>query len=130
MNPRVCTVKDSPPHSYGDCIRACIASILDRDDVPHVFDGRPPLDAWKDLRAWLTTQNKIIAVFPVDDHAGFMRENNPGVPYILLHGTLRGDHAVICRDGEIIHDPAWYRCGVAGPHSLGFYIIAILGNLA
>jgi len=129
MIPRNCTVKDNPPESYGDCIRACIATILNRDDVPHVFDGRPYLDAWRSLRDWLSIIGKTIAVFPAADHKEFMTENNPGVPYILLHGTLRGDHAVLCRNGEKIHDPAWYRCGEMNPHSLGFYIICIVGDL-
>lgn len=129
MNPRICRVKENPPHSYGDCIRACIETILDRDDVPHFFDGRPTEAAWRDLRFWLAEHKKFIAVFPTEDHAGLMKENNPDIPYILLHGTLRGDHAVVCKNGEKIHDPAWYRCGEMNPHSLGFYIIVIIGDL-
>jgi hypothetical protein len=130
MNPRICTVKDDPPHSYGDCIRACIATILDRDDVPHTFGvGCSPLDSWSILRSWLATIGKTVSLFPTDDHVQLMKENNPGVPYILLHSTIRGDHAVICRDGEKIHDPAWYALDQMKPHSLGFYIIGIVGDL-
>jgi len=139
MNPRICTVKHEPPHSYGDCIRACIATILDRDDVPHVFDNRIIKDgkvdqdlvilAWIELRAWLRTYKKTIALFPSDDHAESMRMNNEGIPYILLCGTFRGDHCVICQDGNLIHDPGWYRSEITGPLSAGYYIIGIVGDL-
>ncbi len=37
-------VPHNPPHSYGDCFRACIASILEMD-VPHFLDGNED-DDW------------------------------------------------------------------------------------
>lgn len=129
MNPRICMVRHDPPASFGDCISACIKTILDRDDVPHVFDGRPILDAWSQLRSWLQLFGKTIAIFPMDQHAEFMAENNPGVIYVLFCGTNRGDHAVVCQDGQIIHDPAWYKAIITGHHSMGCYIVGIVGDL-
>lgn len=133
MNPRICTVKENPPESYGDCIRACVATILDRDDVPHTFDGRLPEEAWNALREWLAPLKKTIVLFPTeydDEFKSFMRRENFNVPYILLHRTFRGgDHAIVCRNGERIHDPAWYRSDIAGPHSIGCYIVAIIAEL-
>lgn len=128
MNPRTCDVPSRPPESHGDCIAACVRTLLDRDDVPHCFDGRPLQQAWDDLRAWLAERDKFIAVFFTDDHKLQMSEN-PNIPYILLHGTHRGDHASIFRDGALIHDPSWYRSEVTGPHSVGAYVIAIIGDL-
>ena len=128
MNPRICTVKHNPPDSYGDCIRACIGTILDRDDVPHMFNPPTP-DSWARLREWLKTIGKNIALFGVDDHVETMRENNPDVPYMLLCGIADGDHAVVCRGGEVIHDPAWWRTAITGPHSMGFYVIGIVGEM-
>ncbi len=132
MNPRICTVKSEPPHTHSDCVRACIASLIDRDDVPHVFHDygkRPVEDAWAELREYLAQHKKVLAIFPVDNHAEFMSQNNNGVTYMLFCGTGRGDHAVICRNGEVVHDPAWYRAQITGPHSMGFYIVGIIGDL-
>ncbi len=130
MNPRICTVKHNPPETFGDCVRACIATMIDRDDVPHVFDSRPILTSWSQIRGWLAVHGKSLAIFPVEEHGDFMRENNPGVPYILFCSAFRGgDHAVICKDGEVIHDPAWYRTAINGPHSMGCYVIGIIGDL-
>lgn len=139
MNPRTCLIKHDPPNSYGDCIKACIGTILDRDDVPHVFDeriikdGKPDKDllilAWIRLRAWLRTLKKTVVLFAVDEHAEMMTINNEGIPYILLCSTHRGDHAVICQNGNVIHDPGWYRSEIKGPLSAGCYVIAIVGDL-
>lgn len=128
INPRYCHTLTNPPHSYGDCIAACIRTILDRDDVPHCFDGRPTEQAWIDLRAWLAEQGKCIALFASESHVEIMRQN-PDIQYILLHATHRGDHAIICRDGAVVHDPAWSRSEIAGAHSMGVYVIGIIGDL-
>jgi 2-phosphoglycerate kinase len=122
---------------YGDCIRACVATLIDRDDVPHLFDGRPFEDAWKAMREYLTLQGKFIALFAEEDHAELMTENNPGVPYILFHATSQGNHVVICEDGKVVHDPAWYKMQITGPAKIPqpdgsieqIYVIGIIGNI-
>lgn len=129
MERRSCQVKHDPPNSYGDCIRACIAALIDRDDVPHYFDGRPNEQAWQQLRGYLAFHGKTLTLLPIDDHAEFMVANNPGIPYLLLCSTGEGDHAVICRDGKKIIDPAFGPLPIAGPHSLGAYFIGIVGDL-
>lgn len=122
MNFRMCTAKE-------DCIRACVGTLIDRDDVPHVFDTRPAEEAWAELRAWLESHKKALYIFAAEDHAEFMRVNNPDLPYILLAKNGRGeDHAVICRNGQVIHDPAWYKSAIVGHHSSGFYYIVIVGD--
>lgn len=126
---RFCMVDHQPPKTHGDCVAACIRSLLDRDDVPHVFDDRPVLDSWSVLRSWLAGIGKTIAIFPTDDHESFMRENNPGIPYILFHSTGETDHVVICKDGKKYHDPAWWKVGIVGPTSQGYYVIGIIGDL-
>jgi len=127
MNPRICTVKHNPPHSYADCIRACIATLLDRDDVPHVFDGRPAPDSWSELRAWLKSINRTLFLVDVGDPWEYMELNNPGVAFMLLCSTGSGDHAVICRNGKVVHDPAWYKTEIKGPHSVGVWIVGVIG---
>lgn len=139
MNPRICKVRHNPPESYGDCVAACIATMIDRDDVPHVFDNRVFTDgeidaekmlrAWNELRAWLASHGKFICMIATDDHAAIMVDNNPGIPYLLWHKTeAGGDHVVICKDGVKIHDPAWYRSAIGGPRGDGAYLIGIIGD--
>lgn len=129
MNPRICRIKHDPPNSYGDCIRACIATLIDCDDVPHVFDERAAEDSWAALRSWLAAKHKVLAVFSVDDHFEFMQSSNPGITYMLLCSIADGDHAVLCRDGKVVHDPAWYRTEIVGAHSCGHYLVFIVGDL-
>lgn len=130
MIPRNCHVKHNPPYQYADCVRACVATMIDRDDVPHVFDGRAFDKAWQDLRIWLRIMyGKTLSIFPTEDHAEFMKENNPGTAYMLLcSASSGGDHAIICRDGARIHDPAWYKSAEYKQHSLGCYFICIIGD--
>ncbi len=130
MKPRFCEVPHNPPWSFGDCIRACVATLIDRDDVPHVFDIRPVRLSWITLRKYLKQHGKFIALFAIDqDHARFMTDENADVPYILLGSTESGgDHAVIYRDGKSIHNPSG-DLPIVAPHSEGFYIIGIVGDL-
>lgn len=130
MIPRVCQVKHAPPASYGDCIRACIATIIDRDDVPHVFDGRSGEEAWSALRQYLKELKRCLFVINVEENPfQFMGTNNPDIPYMLLCSAGGADHAVVCVGSDVFHDPAWYKSLITGPTSQGFYIIAIVGVL-
>lgn len=130
---RMCRVSDKPEEGqYGDCIRACIATLIDRDDVPHPFaEPDTVMQAWAEMRAYLKQHGKNIAMFALEEHADFMRENNAGVPYLLLHKTARGAHCVVCIDGQVIHDPAWYRAEIIGRlDGLDAYIVAMIVALA
>lgn len=73
----------------GNCFEACLASILEIgiEQVP-VFSG------WDDLRKWLTARNWLLEFGRSDGHA------------IASVQTLRGIHAVVCLDGQIVHDPS------------------------
>lgn len=127
MKPRYCQVPHNPPHSYGDCIRACIATLIDRDDVPHTFDDRNTEEAWRSLRSYLKSQGKNVALFPYDDAdpLSYMLEVNSGIPYMLM-GSSQGkvNHAVVCCDGKIIHNPSYIA--MTDPLIEGFYIICVI----
>lgn len=101
--------------------------MLDRDDVPHVFDGRAPETAWAALREWLKTINRVLFVINSDEPRAFMALNNPGIPYMLLCSCGAEDHAVVCLNEKVFHDPAWYRAAITGPTSEGHFIIGIIG---
>lgn len=130
MNYRMCKIPHNPPHSYGDCIRACVASLVDRDDVPHTYLGHGAEQAWSDLRSYLKKLGKYLALFVVEgDVFEFMEINNPSIPYILLCRTENADHAVICKNGEIIHDPNTTPSEIVGEHSCGHWIVGIIGSI-
>lgn len=114
MTPDICYVKNDPPHSHGDCLRACVASLLDLPalQVPHfVRDGCEPEVTYQRVREWLADRG-LVPMFSgyetseaPDEVLQFMASTNPGVYYILFSA----DHAVVCLNDEIIHDPAWVK---------------------
>lgn len=117
---------------FGDCYRACIATILDlpSEEVPnfgHLAGGSADGDGDKatDLaRAWLaerglgTFKTWVNGEWSIEKLLNLFSRDNPGVPWIL-HGEARhkgpGDfnHSVVCLDGEIAHDPS--GAGILGP---------------
>jgi len=61
----ICLVKNDPPYSYGDCLRACIASLLEMPtaNVPHfVHDGCEPAITYQRVREWLADR-KLVPMF-------------------------------------------------------------------
>lgn len=130
MKPRMCKVKHNPPHTYGDCIAACIRTMTDDDQVPHVFrDGfGSPEESWANMRAYLKTKGKTLTLIPVDDPYEFMEINNHGSTYMLLCSTSSGNHAVVCKSGVVVADPAWYKEEIKGPLDNGLWIIGLIGD--
>lgn len=126
MKPRYCQVPHNPPHSYGDCIRACIATMIDRDDVPHTFDDENTIEGWRSLRSYLKIHGKNVALFANDDDPHWhMRENNPGITYMLMGSNqCKVNHAVVCCDGKIVHNPSY--TAMTDPLIEGFYIICVI----
>lgn len=88
------------PGATGDCLRACIASVLDmpRRDVPHFVRSHGgewfgALYDWAQARAItaLYIYEMIVEPFPV----------------VWIGKTARSDdyHAVVAQSGRMIHDP-------------------------
>lgn len=136
MTPVHCRVSHNPPHTYGDCIRACVASILnlDPEKVPHfIEDGCDGETVHARIRAWLGERN--LAPFwthfdgsiPLEDILSLVGEQNPTAYYILYGATADGDHVVVCRGGEVVHNPAWYRIPFVGSPSWGCWTILVIG---
>ena len=114
MTPQRQLFKHNPPVSFGDCHRACLASLLDldRDTVPnfgeHYDDNaRFQLETHK----WLATQGLDYIDIAFNDTLEnvllTMKGLNPNA-YYILGGTSRNGtgHSVIGRGGEIVWDPA------------------------
>lgn len=113
---------------YGDCFRACVASILElpTEAVPHVMAGcdevgeeaaRP---AWERLDEFLCTLTPPLAAFGIriSDAEQFRTiveglQDNVTAHYILGGFSERGcHHAVVGCRGAIAHDPDPRRAGL------------------
>lgn len=129
MTPRFCLTAHDPPHSYGDCLRACIASVMDRpaEDVPHFMDGGvDPHAALDAVRLWLKPQHctAFLIQFPPVSRAELfevMQRDNPEAVYLLEGITSDGGgHIVVCRGNKVIHNPAWFGCHITEPGPSGW----------
>lgn len=138
MIERHCIVKHSPPETYGDCVRACIASLMNLEPyrVPHFADkGVSGEEMIAAMRAWLADRWLVPFIGHFDGEATFAEileqqaEVNPGCYYMVFGSNGEGDHVVICRDGKVAHDPAWYRTPLVGPGSTGVWIVMVLAAL-
>ena len=117
---------------FGDCYRACIASILElpAEAVPN-FGHLVPMpqtveseDQTALARKWLSNRGMTIfrtianGKWSLDKLLYEFSDWNPGVP-IILHGEAEhqsaGDinHSVVMLDGRIAHDPS--GAGIKGP---------------
>lgn len=139
MTPVVCRVKHDPDNgSYGDCMRACIASLLDLDAeaVPHFADngvnGETALQAMREFLAmhgYVPFMMYADGVAPLEDVFEFMAAKNPGVHYVLFCNAGGADHVVICKDDKKVHDPSWYPLRIDGPNSGGYWAAMVLAKL-
>lgn len=119
MKLQSCIAKDT---EEGDCLRACIASLLglNASKVPNFVEEYDDgfLEAAK---AWLSKLGLTIFMCTyrddsLDEILWFLGERNQGVPLILCGESgwqEDTNHAVIVKDGEIIHDPS--DSGLVGP---------------
>lgn len=128
---------------YGDCHRACVATMLDLPlaAVPHFNDGGPDGDEFKLREKAFLARHGLVPIDAVyareagKDGPGLILyvvgQMNPGVPFIL-GGTSRNgvDHSVVARDGEIVHDPSLDESGIVGPCGDGWYWVTFFGALS
>jgi hypothetical protein len=134
----MCAVKHDPENdSYGDCVRACIASILElpSEDVPHFYNTPDTTRCQVSMQRWLAKRGLIIATVPLPgdmskiEMFAYMDEHFNFYHYMLWCSSGGGDHAVCCLNDRVTHNPAWYKCPVDGPHSSNFWIIWIIAKL-
>ena len=108
---------------YADCLRACVASLLDRpiEEVPNFAEGVVAGDAQRYLsaiREWLAPERILwvtLAAGDLEQVLDGMEMLNSGQRWILLAGAKQGiNHAVCCKGGVIEHDPST-RDAITGP---------------
>lgn len=120
---------------WGDCHRACIASILDLpyEDVPHFCEGGPsPEEFQKRERAFLISKGYVPIVVAykaqLDDLLYTIRHMNPNTYYLLAGKSINGTpHSVVCLNDEIVHNPN--DATIVGPLDDGYYYITYIGAL-
>jgi len=135
MTPYKCRVSHKPPETYGDCLRACVATVFDVkdiDEVPHFYHdgcdgdtGRARMDEWLLARGYRSMYIGYDgSALPIlDDVLHNMHEINPNVTYILYGRNDSGDHAVVCKGDKVVNNPAWQYGGLIGPTSQGYWIV-------
>lgn len=104
---------DDPTGIPGDCVRAAVASLLDREptSVPHFiagdFDGRV---WWYALKGWAATNGWDVTRRGLLPH----EENVPLPEFGIACGpSERGhSHAVVAVDGQVVWDPHPSRAGI------------------
>lgn len=99
---------------YGDCMRACVASLLDLPPlaVPHFFEGGCD-NAEFDRRVadFLELHGLIEFQLPADaaQHAHYTRNCH----HLIYGYTERGTyHAVVGLNGQVVHDPHPSKAGI------------------
>lgn len=100
----------------GDCLSACINTLMNRDDCPYYFNNQNDADtAWFLLRAWMRQHGKDLMLFPyMDDPRPWMVSMSNETPYIMIYDNEDGAHAAIFKGGACIFDPAWVTKPVKG----------------
>lgn len=108
----VCCIEFHKPDEgkYGDCLRACVATILElpRENVPHFYGGGvDEVEATKAFNTFLSGRG-LTSVhvkqegLTVDDIIGLA-----GDMFVDIHGVaLNGDHAVVVKNGSIVWNPS------------------------
>lgn len=98
MTPVDCEFEHDPPRQNGDCLRACVASLLDLplSEVPH-FSAHT--EGWfLKLGLWLQARGICIATLYGPQHVD---------TYHLALGLSNGlRHAVVMRNNVTVHNPA------------------------
>lgn len=116
---------DEAAGQYGDCFRACIASILDVPvaDVPHRYPDRAaweryasggqlewhvgdPIVDWLARRGLRIIMRRINGEWTLQEVLNEIAYYNPGVHWIIGGSSPTGPaHVCVARDREVVWDP-------------------------
>lgn len=143
MTPVFCRIKHSPDDgTYGDCVRACVATILNYEhnpeEVPHfAHDNAAPEIVNQRLREYLSSQHGLAPwithydpTAPLDEMLDVLSDSGIDVPFMLYGKTAYDtDHVVVCRNGKVAHDPAWYSTPLVKGGSQGSWQVVVFAKL-
>lgn len=88
-----------------DCFRACLASVMEKEyeEIPFVDPDLPMDEFWE---AYRKIVNEFEFEFVIIDRSS-VTEYRLRVFSIGIGVTENGgDHAVVCYDGKVVHDPS------------------------
>lgn len=135
-------IKHDPENGmYGDCVRTCIACLLDLDspeDVPHKHD--PFVDggqiSWFNnnylhgVGLHMVTIAYDDCLLPIKKFPDLIDALDlTDQHYIMFGTTKRGtNHAAIYKNGKLVHDPSPYGGGIVKADKNGYYWIAIIAR--
>lgn len=135
MIPHICSVMHNPPQSYGDCLRAVMASYFSIDDmetVPHFYMSGNAEHATDLLHTWLAERGlrmmrvAIPGDATLDEVFAYMSGVNTDIEYLLFCNCADNDHVVICCNDQVIHNPQMYKSYPQGPSpSTDMWIVAV-----
>jgi hypothetical protein len=135
MIPHHCIIPHRPPDSYGDCLRAAVASMFGVEnvaDVPHFLHDGDDDQCMIRFREYLWSRGfrpfMMAAHGSLEDIFTMMREANTDIEYLLCCACGDADHVVLCKNDRIIHDPAWYKSAITGPPTIagGAWVIIVM----
>lgn len=136
MIPHYCQVMHNPPDTYGDCLRACIATICNVEninDVPHFAHGGDGEHANERMKAFLLTRGlrPFYVAIPaqsatIDQVFEQQKLANADIDYLLFCKCGGNEHALICRNDHVIHNPSLSQSAISGPGFDGLWVIVVL----
>lgn len=127
MTPTKQTILHDPANGqFGDCFRACIASLLDLPitAVPHVCDAKPDGDTtwYVEISEWLAIEHGLI-YFEFGNGDGWAESFAAagGECFHVISGrSPRGHlHAIVGRNGEPFFDPHPSNAGLTTIETFG-----------
>lgn len=125
---------------YGDCFRAAIACLLDilPESVPHFLEDGNVGEGIPRAQAYLKRKGLRLVEIPfvvngedsINDLESVMlgaKSYMGGIHHMLIGESGNGhNHVVICKDGQIVWDPAMDDAGIIGPADDGFFWVGFL----
>lgn len=118
----------------GDCLRACVASVLglEAEDVPHFFHdkctaeiGNERLQEWARTRGLVPCYVIYPGAVPMEQVLEYWGGMNPTVPAILYGSTQDEDHCVVVYNGKIEHNPSWTNSPLIGPTGENLWYVLV-----
>jgi len=111
----VTPVDQTAEGEWGDCLRACVASVLDlpSDEVPD-FVGEHGPRWFTALQTWLGHLGKHVAYISTASSLSSIATVYPyDLFWIAVGDGPRGRrHAVVCQSNRVVHDPHPSRSGL------------------
>lgn len=134
------TIMHDPANGqYGDCHRAAIATVLglEIEDVPHfLHDNCGGEEFTRREKVFLALHNLCPVSIPYQagDLGDILRTvealNGSDLVYLLAGRSRTGcNHSVVCRGGDIVHDPNPQKPGIIGPCDDGWYWLQFFCDL-